>query len=329
MSKARNYFLSALVLLVGRRRSTQPRDTSRIVPPGTPNRRAESAALGLLFLGSLLALAFVVIYIVDAIPDDTQLLGVSLGLALICIAASLVIVARKVIVTEELMHPYPPEEHSYEQELVEEIVEESADPLTRRRLLKLGLISAGGALGLAAITPALSFGPLRTKSLYLTPWRKGRRLVDEQNRPLRAVDIEEKSFYTAFPEGASKEELGAPLVLVRLPVHSLRLPPDLAGYDANGIVAYSKICTHAGCAISMYRVPLFQPDEPRAALVCPCHYSTFDPADGGSVTFGPAGRALPMLPLTVDAKGYLRAQGTFNGAIGPSWSGVRSRRPST
>jgi ubiquinol-cytochrome c reductase iron-sulfur subunit len=329
MSKARDYLLSALVLLAGRGRRKPRHGAPRIVPPGTPNPRAETAALSLLFLGSLFALVFVVIYIVDAIPDDTQLLGLALGLALLCIATSLVIVARKVIVTEELTHPYPPEEHPHEQKVVEELVEQSGDPFTRRRLFKLGLLSAGGALGLAAITPALSFGPLRTKFLYVTPWRKGRRLVDEQNRPLKAADIEEKSLYTAFPEGASKEELGSPIVLVRLPVDALRLPSQLAGYDAKGIVAYSKICTHAGCAVSMYRAPLFQPDEPRPALVCPCHYSTFDPADGGSVTFGPAGRALPMLPLSVDGQGYLRAKGNFDGAVGPSWSGVRSRRPSS
>ena len=86
-------------------------------------------------------------------------------------------------------------------------------------------------------------------------------------------------------------------MLVRLPKSSLELPRELAHYPAEGIVAYSKICTHAGCAISLYRAPLFQPDEPTPALVCPCHYSTFNPADGGTVTFGPAGRKLPMLPL--------------------------------
>jgi ubiquinol-cytochrome c reductase iron-sulfur subunit len=77
----------------------------------------------------------------------------------------------------------------------------------------------------------------------------------------------------------------------------------------------------------MYRVPLFAADEPSPALVCPCHYSTFDPADGGSVTFGPAGRALPMLPVRIDANGQLRADGNFSGAVGASWAGVRSRRP--
>ena len=134
-------------------------------------------------------------------------------------------------------------------------------------------------------------------------------------------------WFDPIPEGADKEELGSPLVLVRLPKDQLKLPEHLRSFPANGIVAYSKICTHAGCAIALYRAPLFQPDEPRPALVCPCHYSTFDPSDGGSVIFGPAGRKLPMLPIQVDRKGHLRASGTFDEAVGPSWWGVRLRRP--
>jgi ubiquinol-cytochrome c reductase iron-sulfur subunit len=57
------------------------------------------------------------------------------------------------------------------------------------------------------------------------------------------------------------------------------------------------------------------------ALVCPCHYSTFDVLDGGSVEFGPAGRPLPQLPLTIDAAGVLRATGPMSGPVGPSWWG--------
>jgi ubiquinol-cytochrome c reductase iron-sulfur subunit len=323
MSRKRDYLIAALVLLVGRRKRDEP---AGVLPPGTPNRRAESTAIALLFLGATCGSAFVVVYALNA---NTQLLGLLIGLALLCIAASLVILARKVIVTETLGEPYPAAEHPAEQSYVEELVEESGQPLTRRRLFKLGLGAAGGALGLAALAPALSFGPLRTKDLYATPWRKGARLVDEHDRPLRAADIGEKELYTAFPEGADKELLAAPVVVVRLPVADLQLPVGLAGYDAGGIVAYSKICTHAACAISLYRAPLFPADEPGPALVCPCHYSTFDPAAGGRVTFGPAGRPLPMLPLEIDGAGFLRAAGTFDGAVGPSWSGVRSRRPST
>jgi len=114
-------------------------------------------------------------------------------------------------------------------------------------------------------------------------------------------------------------------VLVRLDPASLKLPPGRGGWAPEGIVAYSKICTHAGCAVALYRNPLFEPTEPGKALVCPCHYSTFDVATGGTVLFGPAGRPLPQLPLLIDKARGLRAAGNFSGPPGPSWWGVRSR----
>ena len=320
MSRARDAVVSALVLLLGRGRA-------RKVGTPAPNPRAEAVAIGLFFAGAACSVGFVVTYALAPMPHETQWLGLSLGLGLVAIAAALIVTAKKLIVTEHLVEPYTPEEHPHEQELISELVEEGGQRLTRKRLFKLGIGAAGGTLGLAVLAPALSFGPFfETKYFLGTPWRRGRRLVDEGSRPLRASDIEEKAMYTAFPEGLSlegREELGAAVVLVRLPRTELRLPSKLAGYDAGGIVAYSKICTHAGCAISLYRAPLFQPDAPRPALVCPCHYSTFDPADGGTVIFGPAGRQLPMLPLTVDGDGYLRAKGNFSGPVGPSWWGVR------
>ncbi|HET7572876.1 MAG TPA: Rieske 2Fe-2S domain-containing protein [Gaiellaceae bacterium] len=331
MGRIRDALVSALLLAVSRRPRQPPRDETRIVPKQPPSPVAETIAILLLGLGALLALAFVVLYAFESVPRQTQLLGASLGLSLLAIAAALIVTAKKLVATEEIVEEYPPPENVHEQELIAEVLEESGSRLTRRGLFKLGLFGAGGALGLALITPAVSFGPAFQMKYYLgTPWRRGRRLVDEDGVPYLASDIEEDQLYTAFPEAIperDKEEQGASLVLVRLPESALRLPPELRGYDAGGIVAYSKICTHAGCAISMYRAPLFQPDEPRPALVCPCHYSTFDPAAGGSVVFGPAGRDLPMLPLFVDRKGYLRARGNFDGPVGPSWWGVRMWRP--
>jgi ubiquinol-cytochrome c reductase iron-sulfur subunit len=332
VTRARDAVISALVLLVGRGRRRPARDAARIVPDLPSNPGAELAVLLLLGLASLCAIAFVVFYAVgNDLPNLTQLLGAALGLAFLLIAAALIVVAKKLIVTEELVERYPPPQHSYEQKLIGEVLEESGSRFSRRGLFKLGLAGAGGALGIALLTPALSFGPFFQVKYFLgTPWRRGRRLVDETGRPYRASDIELDQFYTAFPEAipeADREEQGAALIVMRLPKGMLRLPPALRGYDAGGIVAYSKICTHAGCAISMYRAPLFQPDEPKPALVCPCHYSTFDPADGGSVLFGPAGRKLPMLPLSVDRAGYLRAKGNFDGPVGPSWWGVRLWRP--
>jgi ubiquinol-cytochrome c reductase iron-sulfur subunit len=324
VSRVRNAILSALVLVVGRRR----RNAGRIVPAQPPNVVAELGVLLLLGLSTLSALSFILVYaFADSLPDETQLLGALFGLALLFLAAALVVVGLKLVPTEEIAEEYPPQEHTHEQQVIAEVLDESGTRFTRSRFFKLGLFGAGGMLGLAALAPAVSFGPLfRVGDFLTTPWRKGKRLVDEHGRPFKASDIEEDNFYLAFPEGVTgegKEQMAASLVVVRLPPDQLDLPSDLEGYDAHGILAYSRICTHAGCAITLYRAPLFQPDEPKPALVCPCHYSTFDPATGGTVTFGPAGRNLPLLPVYEDSRGYLRAKGNFNGPVGPSWWGVR------
>jgi len=328
MSRARNAIVSALVLLLGRGRRRPSPDERRIVAALPPNPAAELAVLALLGLSSLSALGFILIYaFAGSLPDVTQLLGASIGLALLFLAAALVVVGLKLVPTEEVAEEYPPQEHPGEQEVIAEVLDESGTRFTRSRFFKLGLLGAGGTLGLAILTPAVSFGPLFHVGDFLrTPWRRGRRLVDEHGRPYKASDIEENDFYLAFPEGSSssqQEEMAASLVLVRLPPDKIDLPRHLVGYDAHGILAYSRICTHAGCAITLYRAPLFQPDEPKPALVCPCHYSTFDPATGGTVTFGPAGRDLPLLPVYEDSGGYLRAKGNFDGPVGPSWWGVR------
>jgi ubiquinol-cytochrome c reductase iron-sulfur subunit len=320
----KNWLVSFLLLLIGRRRRKPLDDPDRVVPPGPAEPRAELAAIVLLALSSLCAIAFVVFYALDRLPHQTQLMGAAIGMCLIFIAAALTVTAKKLVVDEEIEDDYPVAEHPDEQETIVRVVEESGSRLTRRRLFKLSLGGAAGALGLAAITPIASLGPVfDMKPFYDTEWT--RRLVDENGRPWHADDIEEDDFYTAFPEGGEKEALGAPLVVVRLKTHQIE---SHKAFAADGIVAFSKICTHAGCAISLYRAPLFQPDEPKPALVCPCHYSTFDPANGGAVLFGPAGRNLPMLPLQIDGSGELRASGNFNQAVGPSWWGVRNRKPS-
>ena len=328
MSRVRNAVVSALVLLLGRRRRRPKQEDTRIVPAVPPNAAAELAVLALLGLCSLSALGFILIYaFADSLPNVTQLLGVSIGLALLFLAAALVVVGLKLVPAEEVAEEYPPHEHPGEQQVIAELVDESGTRFTRSRFFKLGLLGAGGTLGLAILAPAVSFGPLfRVGDFLRTPWRRGRRLVDEHGKPYKASDIEEKNFYLAFPEGVGdegKEQMAASLVVIRLPPDQIDLPANLKGYDAHGVLAYSRICTHAGCAITLYRAPLFQPDEPKPALVCPCHYSTFDPATGGTVTFGPAGRDLPLLPVYEDSSGYLRAKGNFGGPVGPSWWGVR------
>ena len=331
-ASAKDLLVAGAVLLLRRRRRKprlRPGARERVVPPGEPSPRAELLTLALLLAGAGCAVGLVAVYAIGGLPGQTQLLGLALGLAFLAVGAALIVVAKRLVVTEEIEDDYPATEHPEEQVTIGELLEDSGSRVTRRRLFKLSLAGAGGALGIALLAPAASLGPvLDVNRFYETPWRRGRRLVDEHGKPYHAADIEEKNFYTAFAEGADREELASSLILIRLPRHDLHLPPKNAGYDADGIVAYSKICTHAGCAISLYRAPLFQPNDPRPALVCPCHYSTFDPGDGGSVTFGPAGRKLPMLPIYADSRGELRARGNFDEAVGPSWWGVRTRKPS-
>ena len=325
MKRLWRWLVAALVLAVsrGRPHPRVPR-RERIVPPAGSSPGAELVVLGLLAAATVCAAGFVAVYALDRIPRQTQFLGLSLGLAFLFLAAACIVAANRLVVTEELEEDYPLPGHPEQVEAVDQLVAESGERITRKRLLKVGVAGAGAALGAALLAPAASLGPfLDTAPFYETPWRRGRGLVDETGRPFRADRIAEATFYTAYPEGASREEVGSPLIVIRLDPSLLRLPDGRNGWAPHGILAYSKICTHAGCAINLYRSPLFSEVEPKPALVCPCHYSTFDPADGGSVIFGPAGRRLPQLPLEVDGSGYLRAAGTFSGPVGPSWWGVR------
>jgi ubiquinol-cytochrome c reductase iron-sulfur subunit len=325
------WFVALLALLFGRHRqrsdSEEERsENGRIVPEGPPERRAENAVLALLGLAILFAAGFVVTYAEwTPLRLPNELLGVCLGGCLACIAAALTVVAKRLVVTEELEGEYP-DEHPKQQSEIVEILHESGSRITRKRLLLSAGAAAGGALGVAALTPALSLGPLLdTGPLDRTPWRRGVRLVDVDRRPILAADVQYASFYYAFAEGVDPEDISSELIVLRLDPSKLRLPRGRAGWAPQGILAYSKVCTHAGCAIDLYRNPKFPALEPHPALVCPCHYSTFDPFTGGTVMYGPAGRPLPQLPLMIDGAGYLRAAGNFSGRIGPAWWGVREK----
>jgi len=318
----RRSLLAALAVLVRPRAARRTGDEEPIVEPGSPNRRAETAVILLLLGAAACAVAFIVLYAAD-VSNQTQYLGLALAGALVFLAAAFLVAAEGLVVSEDSEEEYV-EEHPAEQEEVTRIVTESGSRITRKRLLVGAAGTAAGALGLAAITPALSLGPIfDVGSLYETRWRRGLRLIGEDGLPLFASHIEQGVFYTAFPEHANRDKIDSPVVVVRLDPAALHLPPERRTWAPDGIVAYSKICTHAGCAIALYRKPTFPPVQPRPALVCPCHYSTFDPATGGTVLFGPAGRDLPQLPLYVDRRGRLRSAGNFSGPVGPSWWGVR------
>jgi Rieske Fe-S protein len=74
------------------------------------------------------------------------------------------------------------------------------------------------------------------------------------------------------------------------------------------VYAYTAICTHDGCDVTDWLA-----DE--HLLSCPCHYSKFDPKDGGRVKDGPAPRALPQLPLVV-TDGKLVVAAPFTSKVG-------------
>jgi len=301
----------------------------RIVAEGPPSPRAELVVVGLLALAALSAVGFIVVYVLDRIPDQTQYLGLALGGAFAFLAAALIVTAHHLVVTEELEDEYGTAQPEAAAQ-VAQVVSESGSRLRRRRLLAAAAAVATTAIGLAAVVPAASLGPIYDLNRFTrTPWRRGRRLVDQHGRPIPAAAIHTQELFTAFPEHADPEEISAPIVLLRLEPDQLHLPQGRSGWAVDGIVAYSKICTHAGCAISLYRTPLFPAVDEPPGLVCPCHYSTFDPQTGGTVVYGPAGRPLPQLPLMVDRRGHLRAAGNYSGPVGPSWWGVRNREVSS
>jgi ubiquinol-cytochrome c reductase iron-sulfur subunit len=313
----KKWLVAALVLLLARRR--------RAAEPGSPpepsSSPAESLVAALLLLTALAAVAFVVLYFVE---PSTQLLGLTLGLAFAALALALGVAAHGLVPEVVGTEPYPPGTNDEEVEEVVELLEEGTRRVSRRRLLKGAAAGAGLALGGALVVPAASLGPfLGTDELRRSPWRAGRRLVDERDRPIPLDGLTVGAFVTAFPEGAPKDILAAPLIVVRVLPEEVRLPDDRAGWGVEGVLAFSKICPHAGCALSMFRYPRFAPQGPPPAIVCPCHYSTFDPRTGGTLEFGPAGRDLPQLPLQVDGDGNLVARGDFNAPTGPSWWGVR------
>jgi ubiquinol-cytochrome c reductase iron-sulfur subunit len=281
--------------------------------------RAERRVVALIGVASLFACGFVVAF---ALGAGTPWLGATLGPGFAALALALGIASSRLVdqpeATEHRPEPYEPDE-------VDALVHELRAPIarqTRRRLLLSGL-GAAGAFGIALLAPLVSLGPSLRRPPISDPWRKGRRLVDEQGRPLLARDVIEGSMITAFPEGSSIDEMGASVVVVRVAEADLELPPDRAGWAPDGLLAYSKICTHAACAVALYQTPLSAPTAPGPALVCPCHYSTFDVLRAAKPVFGPAVRALPQLPLVVDRRGRLVAGGSLSGPIGPSWSGVR------
>lgn len=208
-------------------------------------------------------------------------------------------------------------------DIIDTVIEETG--IKRRPLIRNTLI---GAIALAPIPAIFMFRDLdRTgktahqmiEQMRHTLWDTGVRLTrDPSGTPIKASDVQLGSAFHVIPEGLENaenmlnEKAKAVVLLMRMDPREMNISEGREDWHVDGIVAYSKICTHVGCPIALY-------EQHTHHLLCPCHQSTFDLANECKVIFGPAGRALPQLPITVDADGYLVAQSDFHEPVGPSY----------
>ena len=253
-----------------------------------------------------------------------QQLGIGMGMAiaLFCIGAGAIHWAKTLMPDEEVIaerHEFRSDDEDRE-EFVKTVKEGAAVAgLGRRPLIKRTL---GAALGLSALTPLLllrDLGPLPKDELTKTSWKAGTRLVtDPGDRPLRAEDLEVGAVAQTLPELAPDQHRTLndiakdAVLLIRLRPEEFNLDAERLSWTHEGIIAFSKICSHMGCAVALY-------EQQTKHLLCPCHQSTFDVTRAAKVIFGPSARPLPQLAITVDAEGYLIAQAPFNEPVGPSF----------
>ena len=192
-------------------------------------------------------------------------------------------------------------------------LEAGAERIGRRRLLTGAAASAVAALGAALLFPIRSLGPRPGKDLKHTPYAGGpKRVVTADGTPVKIADLPDDGVITVWPEGHI-DAADAPTLLIRTRRDQQIKPrPGRESWTVDGIVAYSKLCTHVGCPVGLYQAK-------EALLLCPCHQSTFDVLDGARPIFGPATRSLPQLPLSVNDHGELIATGDFDSPVGPGY----------
>lgn len=303
-------------------------------------RRAERQVATLFGLSAVCTVLFVIAYFtlengenhdtVLGLGASTVALGATLGGALLFIGIGAIQWARKLmsdVEISEMRHPArsSDEDRAATVAALQQGLDESG--IGRRPLIRNSLLGSMGLLAAPAVVMLKDLGPNPNGALESTIWTSGMRLVrDVVGTPIRASDLELGDLINGAPEALfPSEDNGYPEIEgVELNVEKAKgaiivvriEPQDLSEKTANwsigGVVAYSKICTHVGCPISLY-------ERTTHHVLCPCHQSTFDLADNARVVFGPAARPLPQLPLDVDDEGYLIAQSDFEEPVGPSF----------
>ncbi|MFF5702776.1 Rieske 2Fe-2S domain-containing protein [Streptomyces sp. NPDC012794] len=249
-------------------------------------------------------------------------LGLTLGAALFCIGAGAVHWARTLMSDVEVADER--HEVAASPEVKAKVMQDFAaganeSGIARRPLIRNTMLGALALLPLSAVVILRDLGPLPEDKLRKTLWSKGKLLINQNTmEPLRPEDVLVGSLTFAMPEGLEEDQhdfqvqiAKAALMIVRIKPEDIKDKQELE-WSHDGIVAFSKICTHVGCPISLY-------EQQTHHVLCPCHQSTFDLSDGARVIFGPAGHALPQLRIGVNSEGFLEAHGDFEEPVGPAF----------
>ncbi|THA35712.1 ubiquinol-cytochrome C reductase [Streptomyces sp. A1277] len=297
-------------------------------------KRSERVVATMFLLSMLATVGFIASYVIFPVDKIVFIfpfghvsalnfsLGLTLGLALFLIGAGAVHWARTLMSDVEVADERHPIEAA--PEVKAKVLADFADgaresALGRRKLIRNTMFGALALVPLSGVVLLRDLGPLPEKKLRNTLWAKGKQLVNMNTmEPLRPEDVVVGSLTFAMPEGLEEDSHDFQTQIAKAALMIIRIEPDdikdkrEREWAHEGIVAFSKICTHVGCPISLY-------EQQTHHVLCPCHQSTFDLSDGARVIFGPAGHSLPQLRIGVNSEGNLEALGDFEEPVGPAF----------
>jgi ubiquinol-cytochrome c reductase iron-sulfur subunit len=320
-------------------------DDTGLVNPGLPPHRqritdsdpakervAERRVSGFFFLsviGSVLAVVFYFLFPIEpgnlaSVRISTLSLGLAIALGLLGVGIGAVHWAKALMSDAEIVemrHGTRGTDETRAKAAEVFTLGNKESGFTRRALVRNSLI---GAIALTPVPAVVLFRDLAPDAepndlLRHTLWGKNVRLTrDPSGTPIKASEVTYGSAFHVIPETLIdheeylEEKAKAAVLVMRLRPEDLKEADDKKDWSYDGIVAYSKICTHVGCPVALY-------EQQTHHLLCPCHQSQFDVSEGAKVIFGPASRPLPQLPITVDSEGYLVAKSDFLEPVGPSF----------